>query len=89
MVMGTYLAVLENNFNSERVQDTIKSGENIGKYKYKVARKRFAHKHVAKKLYQKKHFGNSKIMMISLCKYIEKQKKSNSTRWAGRLARVY
>ena len=40
MVMGTYLAALDNKFNSERGQDTIKSGENIGKYKYKIAWKK-------------------------------------------------
>ena len=37
MVTETALAALDNNFNSEREQDTIKSGENIGKYKYKIA----------------------------------------------------
>ena len=36
MVMGTYLAVLENNFNSERVQDTIKSGENLASTNIKL-----------------------------------------------------
>ena len=40
MVMGTYLAALDNKFNSERGQDTIKSGKNIGKYKYKIAWKK-------------------------------------------------
>ena len=36
MVMGTYLAALENNFNSERVQDTIKSGENLASANIKL-----------------------------------------------------
>ena len=37
MVIGTYLAALDNKFNSEGGQDTIKSGENISKFKYKFA----------------------------------------------------
>ena len=40
MVMGTYLAALNNNFNSERGQDIIKSSKNIGKCKYKVVWKK-------------------------------------------------
>ena len=36
--------ILYNNFNSKRGQDTIKSGENIGKYKYKIARKKTTQK---------------------------------------------
>ena len=73
MVMGTYLAVLDNNFNSESRQDTIKSGENIGKHKYKIAWKKTTQKCVARKVYQKKQYGNFK-MMESVHKYIEKHK---------------
>ena len=51
--MGTYLAALDNNFNSESGQDIIKSGENIAKYKYKIACKKTAHKRVARKVYKK------------------------------------
>ena len=54
MVMGTYLATLDNNLNSERGQDTIKSGENMGKYKYKIAWKKTTQKHVARKVLSEK-----------------------------------
>ena len=40
MVVGTYLATLDNNFNSEKGQ------EDIGKYKYKIAWKKTTHKRV-------------------------------------------
>ena len=53
VVMGTYLAPLDNNFNSEKEQDTIKSGKNIGKYKYKIAWKKITHKRLARKVCQK------------------------------------
>ena len=36
--------ILDNNLNSERGQDTIKSGENINKYKYKIAWKKTTQK---------------------------------------------
>ena len=36
--------ILYNNFKSKRGQDTIKSGENIGKYKYKIAWKKTTQK---------------------------------------------
>ena len=36
--------ILDNNLNSERGQDTIKSGENISKYKYKIAWKKTTQK---------------------------------------------
>ena len=71
MVMGTYLAALDNNFNSERGQDTIKSGENIGRYKYKIAWKKTTQKHMARKVYQKKQYGKFKIMMKSVHKYLK------------------
>ena len=71
MVMGTYLAALDNNFNSERGQDTIKSGENIGRYKYKIAWKKTTQKHMARKVYQKKQYENFKIMMKSVHKYLK------------------
>ena len=74
MVMGTYLAALDNNFNSERRQDTIKFGKNIGKHKYKIAWKKTTQKRVAREVCQKKQYGNFKIMIKSVHKYIEKHK---------------
>ena len=52
----------------------MKSGENIGKYKYKSAWKKTTQKPVARKVYQKKQYRNFKIMMKSVHKYIEKHK---------------
>ena len=74
MVVGTYLAAFYNNFNSERGQDTIKSGEHIGKYKYKIAWKKTTQKPVARKVCQKKQYENFKIIMKSVHKHIEKSK---------------
>ena len=77
MVMGTCLTALDNNFNSDRGQDTIKSGENIGKCKYKIAWKKTTQKRMARKVCQKKQYGNFKIMMKSVHKYIEKHEQED------------
>lgn len=76
MVMGAYLAALDNNLNSERGQHK-KFGKNIGKYKYKIAWKKVAHMHVARRLYQKKQYGNIKIMVKSVREYIKKHNKKS------------
>ena len=77
MVMGTCLTALDNNFNSERGQDTIKAGENIGKCKYKTAWKKTTQKRVARKVCQKKQYGNFKIIMKNVHKYIEKHEQED------------
>ena len=77
MVMGTCLTALDNNFNSDRGQDTIKSGENIGKCKYKITWKKTTQKRMARKVCQKKQYGNFKIMMKSVYKYIEKHEQED------------
>ena len=57
---------------------TKKFGKNIGKYEYKIAWKKAAYKHVARRLYQKKQYGNIKIMVKSVRKYIKKHNNKKS-----------
>lgn len=68
MVMGAYLAALDNNFNSERAQDIIQSGHDVGKYKYKIAWRKPTKKFIARKVFQKKRYDYFKIMMTSIHK---------------------
>ena len=67
MVMGTYLAVLDNNFNSVREQDTSQSG----KYKFAIAWRKPTKKFIARKVYKKKRYNYMKVMMSSTYKRAE------------------
>ena len=80
MVMGSYLAALDNNVNSERNQESIKSGENIVKYKYKIAWRKPTKKLIARKVYQKKSYENFKVMMKSVAKRASKGKQNRKSR---------
>ena len=78
MVMGTYLTTLDNNFNCERLQDTIRTGVNAGKYKYKIAWRKPTQKLIARKVYTAKRYDYLKVMMSSIYKRIEQVGKRKS-----------
>ena len=54
IVKISYLVALDNNFNAGKSQDKIKSGVNIGKYRYKIAWRKPTKKSIARKVYTKK-----------------------------------
>ena len=68
--MEIYLAALDHNFDSKRGQDTLKSDENIGKYKYEIAWKKTTYKHAPRNVYQE---SNTEILST----YISKNKKKD------------
>ena len=68
MQMGAYLTALDNNFNTWRTQDVIKSGEDAGKPMYKVAWRKPSKTFIAWRVYQKKHYEYLGIMMNSVHK---------------------
>ena len=78
MVMGGYLAALDNNFNSGRAQDTIKSGVDTGGKMFRIAWRKPAKKYIARKVYQKKRYDYLKIMMSSCYKRAIAGKKRRS-----------
>ena len=80
MVMGSYLTALDHNFNSNREHDVINSGENIGCSKYKIAWRKPSKKFIARKVYKKKNYDYLKIMMSSVFKRVEKEKKGRISR---------
>ena len=71
MVMGTYLTALDKKFNCERLQDTIRTGVNAGKYKYKIAWRKPTQKLIARKVYTAKRYDYLKVMMSSIYKRVE------------------
>lgn len=72
MIMGAYLTALDNNFNCQRRQAKVNSGENVGKYRYKIAWRKPSHKFIARKIYTKKSYDYLKIMMSSVYKRAQK-----------------
>ena len=70
MLMGTYLAALDNNFNAERCQE--------GKERYKIAWRKPTKKLIARKVYPKKRYDYLRIMLSSVYKRAEKGKKRHS-----------
>ena len=78
MVMGTYLTALDNNFNCERLQDTIRTGVNAGKYKNKIAWRKPTQKLIARKVYTAKRYDYLKVMMRSIYKRVEQGGKRKS-----------
>ena len=78
MVMGSYLAALDHNFNACRQQDKVKRGENIGQYRYKIAWRKPTKKLVARKVYTKKRYDYLKVMMSSVFKRAKGGKKRKS-----------
>ena len=78
MVMGTYLAALDNNFNSERRQALIQSGGEVGKLRYKIAWRKPTKKLIARKVYAKKRYDYLKIMMTGTYKRAQKGERHRS-----------
>ena len=72
--MGTYLAALDNNFNSVRELDTTQSG----KYKFTIAWRKPTKKFIARKVYKKKRYDYLKVMMTSAYKRAELGKRYKS-----------
>ena len=78
MVMGIYLAALDNNFNSERMHDTVQTGVNAGEFKYKIAWRKPTKRFIAQKVYEKKRYDYLKVMLGSVYKRAEKGGKRKS-----------
>ena len=65
MVMGTYLAAVKGDRTQENLAKTLASTNT------KLPGKRLPKKRVARKVQQKKQYGNFKIVMKSVHKYIK------------------
>ncbi|XP_057311946.1 uncharacterized protein LOC130649632 [Hydractinia symbiolongicarpus] len=78
MVMGAYLAALDNNFNCQRTQAIIQSGEQLGKPRFKIAWRKPTKKLIARTVFEKKNYEYLKVMMISAYKRAAKREKHRS-----------
>ena len=67
MLTASYLAALDNNYNAERRQVKIKSGENIGKFRYKIAWRKATKKFTVRKVLEKKNYTYLKSMLGKTC----------------------
>ena len=67
MLTAPYLAALDNNYNAERRQAKIKSGENIGKFRYKIAWRKATKKFTVRKVLEKKDYTYLKSMLGKTC----------------------
>lgn len=74
MVMGAYLAALDNNFNSGRSQAT----DLAGNARFKIAWRKSTKKLVARKIYAKKRYDYLKVMLSSVYKRAERRKRGKS-----------
>ena len=80
MVMGSYLAALDHNFNANRSQALIQSGEEIGKPRYKIAWRKPTQKLIARKVFTKKRYDYLKVMMSSVYKRAQLRNKRKSNK---------